>query len=65
MYNLLDTFNVSYILCTVKVKNLLNMNKSQVTKASNSWVGTSEAIRMLNFNHNKKLELLKKKLYYI
>lgn len=36
MYNLLDTFNVSYILCTVKVKNLLNMNNSQVTKASNS-----------------------------
>ena len=50
MYNLLDTFNVSYILCTVKVKNLLNMNNSQVTKAYNSLVGTSEAIRMLNLN---------------
>lgn len=48
MNNLLDTLSVSCILCTVKVKNLLNMNNSQVTKAYNSLVGTSEAIRMLN-----------------
>ena len=50
MNNLLDTLSVSCILCTVKVKNLLNMNNSQVTKAFNSLVGTSEAIRMLNLN---------------
>ena len=36
MNNLLDTLSVSCIICTVKVKNLLNMNNSQVTKASNS-----------------------------
>ena len=34
--NILDTLSVSCIFCTVKVKNLLNMNNSQVTKASNS-----------------------------
>ena len=50
MNNLLDTLSVSCNLCTVKVKNLLNMNNSQVTKAYNSLVGTSEAIRMLNLN---------------
>lgn len=50
MDNLLDTLSVSCNLCTVKVKNLLNMNNSQVTKAYNSLVGTSEAIRMLNLN---------------
>ena len=50
MNNLLDTLSVSCIICTVKVKNLLNMNNSQVTKAYYSLVGTSEAIRMLNLN---------------
>ena len=50
MNNLLDTLSVSCIICTVKVKNLLNMNNSQVTKAYNSLVGTSEAIRLLNLN---------------
>ena len=50
--NLLDTFSVSYILCTSKVKILLKSNNSQVTKAFNSLVDTSEAIRMLNLNHN-------------
>ena len=50
MNNLLDTLSVSCIICTVKVKNLLNLNNSQVTKAFNSLVGTSEAIRMLNLN---------------
>jgi len=48
--NLLDTFSVSYNLCTSKVKILLNMNNLQVTKAFNSLVGTSEAIRLLNIN---------------
>jgi hypothetical protein len=31
-----------------KVKILLKMNNPQVTKTSNSWVGTSEAIRLLS-----------------
>lgn len=31
-----------------KVKILIKMNNPQVTKASNSWVGTSEAIRLLS-----------------
>ena len=42
---------------TVKVKILLNRDNPQVTKAFNSLVGTSEAIRLLNRNiryiHNK------------
>jgi hypothetical protein len=46
----LDTLSVSYNLCTSKVKILLNINNSQVTKAFNSLVGTSEAIRLLNIN---------------
>jgi hypothetical protein len=52
--NLLDTLSVSCLLlvklvnCTSKVKILLNMKNSQVTKAFNSLVGTSEAIRLLN-----------------
>ena len=50
--NLLDTFSVSYVLCTSKVKILLNSNNSQVTKAFNSLVDTSEAIRLLNLNTN-------------
>lgn len=40
--------SVSCILSTSKVKILLNVNNLQVTKASNSRVGTSEAIRLLN-----------------
>jgi Cytochrome C and Quinol oxidase polypeptide I/LAGLIDADG endonuclease len=56
--NLSDTLSVSCILCTSKVKSLLNVNNPQVTKAFNSWVGTSEAIRLLNidtkFSSNKK-----------
>ena len=50
--NLLDTFRISCLLCTSKVKTLLKSNNSQVTKAFNSLVDTSEAIRMLNLNHN-------------
>ena len=45
-------------ICTYKVKILLNLNNPQVTKAFNSRVGTSEAIRLLNINtkisHNRK-----------
>lgn len=48
--NLLDTLSVSCIFCTSNVKILLNMKNSQVTKAFNSLVGTSEAIRLLNRN---------------
>jgi hypothetical protein len=47
--NLLGTLGVSYIFgYTARVKSLLNKNNSQVTNASNSLVGTSEAIRLLN-----------------
>ena len=49
---LLTKPGVSYIFCTSKVKNLLNMSNPQVTKAFNSLVGTSEAIRLLNLNTN-------------
>jgi hypothetical protein len=55
--NFLNTLNVScIILCTSKVKILKNMNNPQVTKASNSQVGTSEAIRLLAINTNSKLK---------
>jgi len=54
---LLGTLCISYNLYTAKVKILLNYDNPQVTKASNSRVGTSEAIRLLNKNirsiHNK------------
>jgi len=60
--NLLDTLSVSCILCTSKVKILLNENNPQVTKAFNSRVGTSEAIRLLNidtnFSHNPRASSL-------
>jgi len=52
IYNLSDTLSISCILYTSKVKILLNMNNPQVTKAFNSQVGTSEAIRLLNINNN-------------
>lgn len=43
------TLGVSYISqYTAKVKSLSNKNNLQVTKALSSWVGTSEAIRLLN-----------------
>ena len=48
--NLLDTLDVSCILCTSNVKILINVYNPQVTKASNSRVGTSEAIRLLNLD---------------
>uniref|UniRef100_UPI002238FECA LAGLIDADG endonuclease n=1 Tax=Ramaria rubella TaxID=113071 RepID=UPI002238FECA len=50
--NLLDTLSVSCLCCTSKVKVLLNMKNSQVTKAFNSLVETSEAIRLSNLNIN-------------
>jgi len=48
--NLSDTLSISCILYTSKVKILLNVKNSQVTKAFNSWVGTSEAIRLLKID---------------
>ena len=51
--HLIGTLFISYIFYTDKVKILLNYNNPQVTKAFNSLVGTSEAIRLLNIN--KKL----------
>ena len=60
--NLLDTFRVSCILCTSEVKILLNGKNPQVTKAFNSRVGTSEAIRLLNidtkFSHNNRENII-------
>lgn len=53
MYNLFGTLSIScnwLSLYTLNVKNLLNMNNSQVTKTFNSLVGTSEAIRLLKIN---------------
>ena len=50
MYNLIDTLVISCKICTSNVINLLNVKNLQVTKAFNSWVGTSEAIRLLNKN---------------
>ena len=48
--NLLDTLSISCIMYASKVKILINNKNPQVTKAYNSLVGTSEAIRMLNEN---------------
>ena len=47
---ILDTLSISCILYTSKVKTLKINKNPQVTKAYNSLVGTSEAIRMLNVN---------------
>lgn len=44
----LGTISISYILYTLIVKIQWIYDNSQVTKAFNSWVGTSEAIRLLN-----------------
>ena len=53
---LIDTLSISCLCCTSNVRDLLNLNNLQVTKASNSLVGTSEAIRLLiikkNFSSN-------------
>nr|YP_009517220.1 LAGLIDADG homing endonuclease [Myochromella boudieri]AYE93137.1 LAGLIDADG homing endonuclease [Myochromella boudieri] len=61
-YNLLDTLSISCIFSTTKVKNLLNLNNSQVTKASNSRIGTSEAIRLLNIDTKSTLKNSSKKI---
>ena len=50
MYILIDTLSISCIYCTLNVIMPLKMENLQVTKAFNSWVGTSEAIRTLNKN---------------
>jgi hypothetical protein len=47
-----DTLSISCIFYTSKVKNLLKKNNPQVTKAFNSQVGTSEAIRLLSISTN-------------
>ena len=50
--HLLSTLVVSYIFFyTNKVKIFLNTNNPQVTKALSMWVGTSEAIRLLNIKN--------------
>lgn len=67
--NLLDTLSIScinilsiypidirQIICTTKVKILLNMNNPQVTKALDSQLGTSEAICLLNLNISNQKE---------
>jgi hypothetical protein len=53
IYNFYDTLNISCLLSksTVKVKIHKHMKNSQVTKAFNSLVGTSEAIRLLAKNN--------------
>ncbi len=51
---LLGTLYISYFY-TVKVKTLLFFDNPQVTNASNSLVGTSEAIRLLNMGMSKRL----------
>lgn len=48
--NIFDTLIVRCKLYTVKVKIQNIIDNSQVTKAFNSWVGTSEAIRLLTIN---------------
>jgi hypothetical protein len=50
MYNLIDTLRISCNFCTSNVINLLNVKNLQVTKAYDTLVGTSEAIRLLNKN---------------
>jgi len=50
---LIDTLSISYNYCTLNVIMQLKVKNLQVTKAFNSWVGTSEAIRALNENKNK------------
>nr|YP_009926607.1 cytochrome c oxidase subunit 1 [Wolfiporia cocos]QNH92664.1 cytochrome c oxidase subunit 1 [Wolfiporia cocos] len=45
IHRLLDTLDVSCILCTANVKILLVMNDLQLTNAFNTLVGSSEAIR--------------------
>ena len=49
---LLSTLCISYIFYyyTAKVKIFLNTNNLQVTKALSMWVGSPEAIRLLNIN---------------
>ena len=48
LLTLLGTLSVTLIIWGSKVKILVMKNNSQVTKAFNSWVGTSEAIRLLS-----------------
>jgi hypothetical protein len=55
---LIDTLCVTPYNWGSKVKILLKGNNSQVTKTYNSWVGTSEAIRLLSILKFKSMQLL-------
>jgi hypothetical protein len=60
--NLYSTLSISCTLLnyrTFNVKTCINVRNSQVTKAFNTWVGTSETIRLLN-NNIHTLNTLKK-----
>jgi hypothetical protein len=58
LFILISTLCVSYVLIhTSKVKILLSGRNPQVTKAFNSLVGTSEAIRLLFVNNNNDLNI--------
>jgi hypothetical protein len=60
--NLYSTLSISCTLLnysTFNVKTCINVRNSQVTKAFNTWVGTSETIRLLN-NNIRTLNTLKK-----
>lgn len=46
-----DTLYISYNNCTYNVIIFINLNNLQVTKALSTWVGTSEAIRLLNIKN--------------
>ena len=48
--NLLNTFVVSCIQYTSNVKTSIVIRNPQVTKTLSSWVGTSEAIRLLSYS---------------
>jgi hypothetical protein len=62
--NLWDTLYISYNYCTYNVIIPIILNNLQVTKALSTWVGTSEAIRLLNIN-NRSYNIYFNQLSYI
>jgi len=62
--NLWDTLYISYNYCTYNVIIPINLNNLQVTKALSTWVGTSEAIRLLNIK-NRSHNIYHNHLSYI
>jgi Cytochrome C and Quinol oxidase polypeptide I/LAGLIDADG endonuclease len=64
IYNLWDTLYVSCNSCTYNVIIPINLNNLQVTKALSTWVGTSEAIRLLNIKH-KYNTIKNNNIYYL